>query len=63
MPIAISVFSDEDRDRLGIRTIQDMSNFTPGLSFSASLDRLSIRGIGRLTNIIGTNATVKIRIK
>ncbi len=58
VPIAISVFSDEDRDRLGIRTIQDMSNFTPGLSFSASLDRLSIRGIGRLTNIIGTDPGV-----
>ena len=40
VPVAISVFSDEDRDKLGIRTIQDMSNFTPGLSFSASLDRL-----------------------
>jgi iron complex outermembrane receptor protein len=58
VPVAISVFSDEDRDTLGIRTIQDMSNFTPGLSFSASLDRLSIRGIGRLTNIIGTDPGV-----
>jgi iron complex outermembrane receptor protein len=58
VPLAISVFSDEDRDKLGIRTIQDMSNFTPGLSFSASLDRLSIRGVGRLTNIIGTDPGV-----
>ena len=58
VPVAISVFSDEDRDKLGIRTIQDMSNFTPGLSFSASLDRLSIRGVGRLTNIIGTDPGV-----
>lgn len=58
VPVAISVFGSEDRDKKGIRTIQDMSNFTPGLSFSASLDRLSIRGIGRLTNIIGTDPGV-----
>jgi iron complex outermembrane receptor protein len=60
VPIAISVFSSTDRDRRGIRTIQDFSNFTPGLAFSASLDRLSLRGIGRLTNTIGSDPGVAI---
>jgi iron complex outermembrane receptor protein len=58
VPIAISVFGSEERDKIGIQTIQDMSNFTPGLSYSASLERLSIRGVGRLTNIIGTEPGV-----
>jgi iron complex outermembrane receptor protein len=60
VPIAVSVFASEDRDRRGIRTIQDFSNFTPGLTFSASLDRLSLRGIGRLTNAIGSDPGVAI---
>src|SRR6185312_4113879 len=34
----------------GINTIQDMTNFTPGLNYSAGNDRNSIRGVGRLTN-------------
>ena len=60
VPVAVTVFSSEDRDRLGIRTIQDFSNFTPGLTFSSSLDRLSLRGIGRLTNTIGSDPGVAI---
>src|SRR6185312_8788216 len=34
----------------GINTIQDMTNFTPGLNYSSSNDRNSIRGLARLTN-------------
>ena len=60
VPVAVTVFGSEDRDRLGIRTIQDFSNFTPGLTFSASLDRLSLRGVGRLTNTIGSDPGVAI---
>lgn len=60
VPIAISVFESTDRDRRGIRSIQDFSNFTPGLTFSSSLDRLSLRGIGRLTNTIGSDPGVAI---
>lgn len=60
VPIAISVFESSDRDRRGIRSIQDFANFTPGLTFSSSLDRLSLRGIGRLTNTIGSDPGVAI---
>lgn len=60
VPIAISVFESADRDRRGLRSIQDFANFTPGLTFSSSLDRLSLRGIGRLTNTIGSDPGVAI---
>jgi iron complex outermembrane receptor protein len=51
VPIAISAFTSERRDLVGINTIQDMTNFTPGLEYSSQLDRISLRGVGRLTNV------------
>jgi iron complex outermembrane receptor protein len=50
VPVAISAFTSANRDLVGINSIQDMTNFTPGLNYSASNDRNSIRGVGRLTN-------------
>jgi len=50
VPVAISAFTSEKRDLLGITSIQDMTNFTPGLNYTSANDRASIRGIGRLTN-------------
>ncbi|MBS0335131.1 MAG: TonB-dependent receptor, partial [Proteobacteria bacterium] len=50
VPVAISAFTSEKRDLLGIKSIQDMTNFTPGLNYTSANDRASIRGIGRLTN-------------
>src|ERR1700720_1486549 len=40
VPIAISAFTGAKRDAIGINTIQDMTNFTPGLSYSTSTDRI-----------------------
>ena len=60
VPVAVSAFTSETRDKLGIRSIQDMANVTPGLTFSATLDRLSLRGVGRLTNIIGSDPGVAV---
>ncbi|MBI1198881.1 MAG: TonB-dependent receptor [Phenylobacterium sp.] len=51
VPVAISAFTSENRDLLGINTIQDMTNFTPGLQYSSQLDRISLRGVGRLSNV------------
>jgi iron complex outermembrane receptor protein len=51
VPVAISAFTSEKRDLIGINTIQDMTNFTPGLEYSSQLDRISLRGVGRLTNV------------
>ncbi len=58
VPISASTFSSKRRDRIGIRTIQDFANHTPGLSYSTSLDRVSLRGVGRLTNVIGSDPGV-----
>ena len=52
VPVAISAFTSERRDLLGIKSIQDMTNFTPGLNYSSASDRASVRGIGRLTNAV-----------
>ncbi|MFL5296773.1 MAG: TonB-dependent receptor [Phenylobacterium sp.] len=51
VPVAISAFTSEKRDLVGINTVQDMTNFTPGLEYSSQLDRISLRGVGRLTNV------------
>jgi iron complex outermembrane receptor protein len=58
VPIAISVFTSEARDKLGIITLQDFTDFTPGVTYSTSLDRMSIRGIGRQTNNLATSSSV-----
>jgi len=51
VPVAISAYTSEKRDLIGINTVQDMTNFTPGLEYSSQLDRISLRGVGRLTNV------------
>jgi iron complex outermembrane recepter protein len=50
VPVAISAFSSATRDLIGINSIQDITNFTPGLNYSSANDRNSIRGLARLTN-------------
>ncbi len=50
VPVAISAFTSEKRDLIGINSIQDMTNFTPGLNYTSANDRASIRGVGRLSN-------------
>jgi iron complex outermembrane receptor protein len=50
VPVAITAFTSANRDLVGISTIQDMTNFTPGLAYSSSTDRTTLRGIGRLSN-------------
>jgi iron complex outermembrane recepter protein len=58
VPVAISAYTSKTRDLLGIETIQDMTNFTPGLAYSTSQDRAFIRGVGRETNNLSTNPGV-----
>ena len=60
VPVAVSAFTDETRDIVGIRTIQDFATFTPGLSFNAGSDRMSLRGVGRLTNVLGSDPGVAV---
>jgi iron complex outermembrane recepter protein len=58
VPLSITAFSDQVRDRIGIQTIQDMANFAPGFSYNTSTDRPSIRGVARQTNIVTIESPV-----
>jgi iron complex outermembrane receptor protein len=58
VPVAITAFSSKQRDVLGIKTTQDLSNFTPGLSYYSVADVAVIRGIGRNTVNLATAAGV-----
>ncbi|MGH6910489.1 MAG: TonB-dependent receptor, partial [Phenylobacterium sp.] len=43
VPVAVSAFTDQKREIIGINSIQDMTNFTPGLVYNSSTDRISLR--------------------
>ena len=58
VPIAISAYTAAKRQLIGIDSIQDMTNFTPGLEYNSSTDRISLRGVGRLTNVLSADASV-----
>ena len=58
VPVAISAFTDQKRELVGINSIQDMTNFTPGLQYNSSTDRISLRGVGRQTNVLSADASV-----
>ena len=55
---AISAYTSKERDLVGIDSITDLQNFTPGLRYSASLDRIFLRGVGRQTNNLATDPGV-----
>ena len=55
VPVAVSAFTSATRDLIGITTIGDLTDFTPGLSYATTLDRMSLRGVGRLTNNYGSD--------
>ncbi len=58
--IPISVFTSETRDKIGISSVIDMANFTPGLVYNAGQDRVSMRGIGRYSNQLGADSSVGV---
>ena len=39
VPVAVSAFTAKQRNLEGITTIQDITNLTPGLTYSSQLDR------------------------
>ena len=55
---SVSAFTSKQRDLVGISSIQDLTNFTPGLSYNTNLDRIAIRGIGRNTNNLSSDPGV-----
>jgi iron complex outermembrane receptor protein len=62
VPVAISAFTSKQRDLVGITTIQDLTNFTPGFVYQSANDRASMRGIGRLTNVHSVDGAVSIYV-
>jgi iron complex outermembrane receptor protein len=56
--VAVTAVTSEMRDELGINTITDLTNFTPGLSYTAANERITLRGIGRVTNNFGAEPGV-----
>ena len=60
VPIAISVFTAEQRELLGIVNPQDIANFTPGLSYQNYPNRIFLRGVGRLTNTVGNDPGIAV---
>jgi iron complex outermembrane receptor protein len=60
VPVAVSAFTSEKRDLIGITTITDMTNFTPGLEYNAQNDRNTLRGVGRNTNVHAAEGSVAI---
>ncbi|HEY9218905.1 MAG TPA: TonB-dependent receptor [Phenylobacterium sp.] len=57
VPVAVSAYTSEQRDIVGITGIQDFVNFTPGMNYSGT-DRVSLRGAGRNTFYVGNDPGV-----
>ena len=55
---AVTAFTSETREIIGISDLGDMPQFTPGLSYNAGSDRVFLRGIGRQTNTAGSDPGV-----
>lgn len=58
VPVAVTAFSAEQRAMIGIQTLQDLTDFTPGLSYTPIDDRPYIRGVGRNTDNLSTASAV-----
>jgi len=60
VPESVTAFTSKDRNIKGIATVQDMTNFTPGLTYSSQLDRPAMRGLTRSTNIYLADSSVGV---
>jgi iron complex outermembrane receptor protein len=47
VPVAVSVFTGASRDRIGISTVQEVTNFAPGFVYDPGDVHAYIRGVGR----------------
>ncbi|MGO9935215.1 MAG: TonB-dependent receptor [Steroidobacteraceae bacterium] len=56
--VSVTAVTSKERDLIGIESFQDITNFTPGLAYNTYLDRAFIRGVGRETNDLSTQAGV-----
>ncbi|MBI1340169.1 TonB-dependent receptor plug domain-containing protein [bacterium] len=56
--VAVTAINSELRDEIGLTTVQDYTNFAPGLSYSSSNDRLGLRGVTRTSNNFGIRSGI-----
>lgn len=59
VPVAVSAYTSETRTLLGVNTVEDLARLTPSVAYRND-DRLAIRGVGRLTNAVGTDPAVAL---
>jgi iron complex outermembrane receptor protein len=58
VPVAVSVFTGASRDRIGISTVQEVTNFAPGFVYDPGNVHAYIRGVGRQSINITDDARV-----
>lgn len=56
--VAVTAVTADTKQQLGIITVTDLTNITPGLSYTPGNERVTLRGIGRLTNSFGADPGV-----
>ncbi len=61
-PVAISAFTAQQRDLLGIASVQDLTDYTPGLSYSTFDNRPYVRGVGRQTDNLAVESGVAVYV-
>lgn len=60
VPVAVTAFTSKERALEGISTVQDITDFTPGLTYSSQLDRPVMRGLARNNNIYLSDSAVAV---
>jgi len=56
--VAVTAISSETKQEYGVISVTDLTNVTPGLSYTPGNERVTLRGIGRLTNSFGADPGV-----
>jgi len=56
--VAVTAISADTKQELGVITVTDLTNVTPGLSYTPGNERVTLRGIGRLSNSFGADPGV-----
>jgi len=62
VPVAVTAFTARERNLIGISSVQDLTDFTPGLSYSTYDNRPYIRGIGRQTDNLAVESGVAVYV-
>lgn len=57
-PISVTAFDADTRDLLGVLNANDIADYTPGMTYQNTPNRITIRGIGRLDNAQGSDPGV-----